>query len=420
MIEPFKTHSFAVLFYLKKRARDQNPQIPIYIRITVDGKRTEWSTGRHCLESEWDSYTRRSKGNKEHARSVNSWLDLLYSKAHACRQELYAAGKAFSPLHIRKMMQGEELEPPKMLSDVWDYHTGQIAGLLGKGYTPATLQKYKSVYRVLKKFLLLKTKNDDIKLDDIDYQLVRDFDYYLKVDYGVKINTAIQMVKKLRTMMKIANEIGWAKRNPFVAYRAKKEEIFREYLTSDELHELAVKKLPKKRLLLTRDLFLFSCYTGLSYADVVKLTRADIVKGEDGGIWLQTHRVKNNNRVRVPLLSPALKLIEHYKDFPRYLDEDFLLPKISNQRTNYYLKEIMKAMGWTKWLTFHCARHTFATTVTLTNGVPIETVGQMLGHKNIRSTQIYARVTDTKVSRDMKKLKKLYQGQPLVLVNEPH
>jgi integrase len=264
----------------------------------------------------------------------------------------------------------------------------------------------------------LKTKADDIKLDDINYQLVRDFDYYLKVDYGVKTNTAIQMVKKLRTIMKVANEIGWAKRNPFVAYRAKKEEVFREYLTSAELHALAVKKLPKKRLLLTRDLFLFSCYTGLSYADTVKLKSGDIVKGEDGGIWLQTHRVKNNNRVRVPLLSPALKLIDHYKDFPRYLDEDFLLPKISNQRVNYYLKEITRTMGWSKLLTFHCARHTFATTVTLTNGVPIETVGQMLGHKNIRSTQIYARVTDTKVSKDMRKLKKMYQGQQLFLASD--
>ncbi|GAA4321397.1 hypothetical protein GCM10023149_21240 [Mucilaginibacter gynuensis] len=188
-------------------------------------------------------------------------------------------------------------------------------------------------------------------------------------------------------------------------------------MTSEELNALALKKL-KKRLVLTRDLFLFSCYTGLSYSDTVRLTAEDIVKGEDGGIWLETHRMKNNNRVRVPLLSPALKLIEHYKSYPRFPDEDFLLPKLSNPRVNFYLKEIMKEMGWTKWLTFHCARHTFATTVTLTNGVPIETVGQMLGHKNIRSTQIYARVTDTKVSRDMSALKKKYAGQELTLAKE--
>ncbi len=387
------------------------------MRITVDGQRTEWSTGRHCDPAEWDKHTKRVKGTREQARSVNSWLDVLYSRAHACRQELYLAGKRFTPQHIRKMMQGEDLEPAKMLSDVWNYHTNQIAGLLGKGYTPATLQKYRSVFRILRKFLLIRNKQDDIKLDDIDFQLVRDFDYYLKTEHKVKINTAVQMVKKLRTVMKLANEIGWAKRNPFAAYRAKKEEVHREFLTSVELHDLAVKKL-KKRLVLTRDLFLFSCYTGLSYADIVRLKAADIRKGEDGGIWLETQRIKNNNRVRVPLLSPALRLIEHYKNYPRILDEDFLLPKISNARANYYLKEIMKEMGWVKWLTFHCARHTFATTVTLTNGVPIETVGQMLGHKNIRSTQIYARVTDTKVSKDMKPLKRKFASQELTLMKE--
>nr|MCS3811976.1 site-specific recombinase XerD [Mucilaginibacter sp. X4EP1] len=358
------------------------------------------------------------KGNKENARSVNSWLDTLNARAFAARQDLFLSGKDFGPIHIRKMMQGEELEPPKMLSDIWTYHTDQIAGLIGKDYTAGTLQKYKAAFRILKRFILLRTQSDDIRLDKIDYRFVRDFDYYLKTDYGVKINTAVQIVKKLRTMIKIAIEVGWAKQDPFIAYRAKTEEVFREFLTSDELQQLAEKKLSRKRLHIARDLFLFSCYTGLSYADTAKLTTADIVKGEDGGIWIQTHRVKNNNRVRVPLLSPALRLMDHYKDYPRILDEDFILPKMSNQKANAYLKEITKALGWSKYLTFHCARHTFATTVTLTNGVPMETVGQMLGHKNIRSTQIYARVTDTKVSHDMRKLKKLYQGQPLYLSDD--
>jgi integrase len=224
------------------------------------------------------------------------------------------------------------------------------------------------------------------------------------------------MVKKLRTIIKIAYEIGWINRDPFIAYRARHEEVHREYLTSAQLDLLATRRFKRKRLIVVRDLFLFSCYTGLSYADTVKLKRSDILKGEDGGLWIQTYRMKNNNRVRVPLLSPALRLIEHYNDYPRVLDEDFVLPKISNQKANAYLKDITALMGWTKRLTFHCARHTFATTVTLTNGVPIETVGQMLGHKSIGTTQLYARITDTKVSRDMRPLKKKYKGQELSLV----
>jgi site-specific recombinase XerD len=357
------------------------------------------------------------KGNKAEARAINSWLDTLNTRAHSSRQDLYAAGKSFEAVHIHKLMQGEELDPPKMLSEAWNYHTSQIAGLLGKDYTPGTLAKYKTVHSVLKKYIKLKHQRDDIRLDDIDYRFVRDFDYYLKTDYGVKINTAVQMVKKLRTVVKIAYEIGWVKRDPFIAYRVRHEEVHREYLSSGELQQLAARKFKRKRLIVVRDLFLFSCYTGLSYADTVKLKRADILKGEDGGLWIQTFRMKNNNRVRIPLLSPALRLIGHYKDYPRLFDEDFILPKVSNQKANAYLKDITSLMGWTKRLTFHCARHTFATTVTLTNGVPIETVGQMLGHKSLQTTQLYARVTDTRISRDMKPLKKKYAGQELSLTD---
>jgi site-specific recombinase XerD len=404
-----------VLFLLKAPKNKLNTLLHIYIRLNINGKREEWSTGKRCLREEWNNQTKRIRGNKEEARITNAWLDVLYTRAYSCRLELYTSGKPFQAVHIRKLMQGEEIDPPKMLSEAWSYHTNQIAGLLGKDYTPGTLAKYKTVYRVIKKYVAMKNKADDIRLDEIDYRFVRDFEYYLKTDYGVKINTAIQMVKKLRTVIKIAYEIGWVKRDPFIAYRVRHEEVHREYLTSNELNELAKRRFRKRRLNVVRDLFLFSCYTGLSYADTVKLKRADILKGEDGGLWIQTYRTKNNNRVRVPLLSPALRLVEHYKDYPRILDEDFILPKISNQKANAYLKDITSMMGWTKRLTFHCARHTFATTVTLTNGVPIETVGQMLGHKSINTTQLYARITDTKVSRDMKPLKKKYVGQELFL-----
>jgi death-on-curing family protein len=264
---------------LKHRTCKHEDIIPIYIRLTVNGTREEWSTGRRCRPEDWDNKLKRVKGNKEEARSINHWLDLLSARAYACKQEIYASGKQLHAVQIRKLMQGEELDPPKMLSQVWTYHTNQIAGLVGKSYTPGTLQKYTSVFRILKKYLMLRTLADDIRLDQIDYRFIRDFEYYLKTDYGVKINTAIHMVKKLRTIMKVAQEIGWINRDPFVAYRAKKEEVFREYLTSLELHELATKKLSGKRLRRVRDLFLFSCYTGLSYADTVKLRSADIIKG---------------------------------------------------------------------------------------------------------------------------------------------
>jgi len=192
---------------------------------------------------------------------------------------------------------------------------------------------------------------------------------------------------------------------------------FLSILLTSVIFRIAAKKFKIRRLSTVRDLFVFSCFTGLSYADTVKLELDDIVTGEDGEHWLQTHRTKNNNRVRVPLLPPALKLIRLYHDDPRR-KENKLFPSISNQKANAYLKDIAKAVNIKKKLTYHVARHTFATTVTLTNGVPIETVGQMLGHKSIKSTQIYARVTDTKVRVDMGPLKERYEGQELSLENE--
>lgn len=309
-------------------------------------------------------------------------------------------------------MQGEELEPPKMLSVAWNYQLNYIFGLVGKTYSKATLQKYQASYKALTKFLKIKYQAEDIRLDQLDHQFVKDYEYYLKTDYGVQNNTAIQIIKKLRTIIHIAMDFGWLSRDPFITHRMKSTEVHRDYLTGEELSQLAVKRFSKK-LSLVRDIFLFSCYTGLSYADTVKLGIDDQVI-ENGETWIQTHRVKNNNRVRVPLLPPAMVLLTHYRNHPSTPKEK-LFPNITNQKANAYLKDISKKLELKKRLTYHCARHTFATTVTLTNGVPMETVGQMLGHKNIRSTQYYARVTDTKVKNDMQKLKEKFAEETLYI-----
>ena len=356
-------------------------------------------------------------GNKAEARETNLWLETLNARAHRCRQELYATGQPFTATHIRRLMQGEEIEPVKMISEAWDYYMNYVAGLIGKDYTFATLQKYRSGYKAFKAYLRFKYQTDDISFKILNYKFVKDYEYFLKTSYGVQNNTAIQHIRKLRTMIRIAMNFGWLSRDPFLAHRMHENEVHRDYLTAEELNLMAKKKMAPKRLLVARDLFLFSCYTGLSYSDTVKLTTDDLFQAENGDWWIQTYRVKNNNRVRVPLLPPALALLDFYKDHPRTL-EGKLLPAISNQRANGYLKEIARKLGIKKRLTYHCARHTFATTVTLTNGVPLETVGQMLGHKSIRTTQHYARITDTKIRIDMQPLKERYIGQQLYLGSE--
>lgn len=184
-----------------------------------------------------------------------------------------------------------------------------------------------------------------------------------------------------------------------------KREVDRQVLTSSELTRISLKEFGTERLAQVRDIFVFCCYTGLAYVDVYKLKRSEIVEGIDGGNWITIKRQKTDSPSRIPLLPPALAILKKYEDHPQVIGQDRLLPVLSNQKMNSYLKEIADLCGITKKLTFHMARHTFATTVTLANNVPIETVSKMLGHTNIKTTQHYAKLLDTRISSDMEKLK---------------
>ncbi len=201
----------------------------------------------------------------------------------------------------------------------------------------------------------------------------------------------------------MANE--WLDKNPFANYKSKVKEVERVYLTEEEIQSIIGKDFKTDRLSLVRDIFLFSCFTGLAYIDVKNLTKSHISFGIDGEKWIFTHRQKTESGSKIPILPVTQMIIDKYENHPQCINEGKLLPILSNQKMNAYLKEIAGVCEIEKELTFHIARHTFATTVTLTNGVPIESVSKMLGHKNLRTTQHYAKVLDRKVSEDMKILK---------------
>ena len=205
-------------------------------------------------------------------------------------------------------------------------------------------------------------------------------------------------------MVNLAVKLEWLEKNPFHAYQLKFDKVERDYLTKQELANLETKTFAIQRLQSVKDMFIFSCYTGLAYIDVFNLAPSNIVEISEGEFWIKTTRQKTNTAVTVPLLPKAMAIIEKYSDNPQSVADGKVLPVISNQKLKGYLKEITDICGITKPLTFHIARHTFATTVTLGNGIPIESVSRMLGHTDIRTTQIYAKIMDTKVSADMAKL----------------
>ncbi len=211
---------------------------------------------------------------------------------------------------------------------------------------------------------------------------------------------------------------GWLQRDPFIGFNLALREVEREALTAEELETMAGKNFVTDRLAQVRDIFLFSCFTGLAYADLQKLRRSEISTGIDGGKWIFTRRQKTDTASRIPILPMAQEILDRYANHPQCKAKDKVLPILSNQKMNAYLKEIGDCCGITKRLTFHIARHTFATTITLSNGVPIETVSKMLGHRNLKTTQHYAKILDRKVSQDMQALKEKLLAKPIAPLKE--
>lgn len=271
-----------------------------------------------------------------------------------------------------------------------------------------TLERYETSLRHTQEFMKWKYKIDDIDIKGLKYEFITDYEFWLKSVRKCDHNTSMKYLSNFKKIVNICLKNGWLDRDPFYGFKMAKREIERPFLVEDELNRITNKIFLIPRLAQVRDIFVFCCYTGLAYADVEKLTREEITTGIDGEKWIWTSRQKTDSATRVPLLPPALEILDRYKDDLQCADKGRLLPVLTNQKMNSYLKEIADACGITKKMTFHTARHTFATTVTLTNGVPIETVSKMLGHRNLKTTQHYAKILDKKVSEDMGMLRKKY------------
>jgi site-specific recombinase XerD len=251
---------------------------------------------------------------------------------------------------------------------------------------------------------MIQYRKQDLSLEELDFAFISNFERFLKINAGIEHNTVMGYIKRVKRIMTIAVNNKWIYANPFMAYKCTTRKTVRQELSEGELYRLASKKFKVKRLEEVRDCFLFSCYTGYAFVDAQKLTPQHIVS-RNGERWIETSRTKTEISANVPLLSQAAAIIEKYKDHDACTVTGKLLPMKSNQKMNAYLKEIADLCGIDKNLTTHMARHTFATTVTLGNDVPIETVSKMLGHTKITTTQIYARVREKKISRDMSVLK---------------
>jgi len=411
------SNNVSILFYLKKPKIYISGVVPIYLRLTVNGKRSEISTSKDCLPEKWNKDSGHMNGTKEEAKVLNTYLDTLQAKLFEVHQKLLAKGETISALAIKNKFTGTD-EKPLSLVNIFTDHNNKIRALLGDEFAPGTLERYKTSLKHTIDFLQWKYKISDIDIRKIDHPFITEFEFYLRSVRKCNNNSAVKYIKNFGKIIRICIANGWIDKNPFANYKSKIKEVEREFLVEEEIQSIIAKSFPTQRLKLVRDIFIFSCYTGLAYIDVKNLTKNNITIGIDGEKWIFTHRQKTESPSNIPLLPIAQEIINQYKEHPQCLNEDRLLPILSNQRMNSYLKEIADVCGINKELTFHIARHTFATTVTLTNGVPIESVSKMLGHKNIRTTQHYAKIVDRKVGIDMKQLKDKLNSKSIIAKKE--
>ena len=404
--------TFSILFWIYAK-RIKNNEAPLYARITIDGKKLNISLKRRTDTRLWNAQKQRIKGTGSKAKYLNQYLDEVYSKLFQCYQELRADDKRITPHSIKSKFLGDDKIGRYTLSDLIAYHNDKMFRKLHRNTSRLYLTSQKYILLFVKK----EYKMDDMELADLDYKFILNFENFLRGHrprhYQKQIgnNAVMKHIQRLRRMVTLAYQIEWIDNDPFRKFKQKLVPTHRGFLTSGELKRIEELKIDSLRLRTVKDLFMFSCYTGISYVDLMLLTNESLVMGIDNTYWIATKRQKTRNPVKIPLLAKAFNLIKTYQGDNRCQVEKTLFPRISNQKVNAYLKEIAVEAEIQKNLTFHMARHTFATTVTLSNGVPIETISKMLGHRKLSTTQIYAKVVERKVFDDMQILREKLEGK---------
>lgn len=398
--------TFSILFWVYNK-RATNGYAPLYARITVNGKRLNISLKRKISLALWNPDKQRAKGHSNDSREINQYLNGVHSQLFQCYQELRASNERITPQSIKSTYFAEESKYYTMC-DIIEYHNSQMFDKLRGNTSRLYLTSQKYILLFIKK----EYKKQDMELSKLDYGFILKFESFLRKHkpnhYQPQIgnNAVMKHIQRLRRMITLAFQIEWIEKDPFIRFKQRLVKTNRGYLSADELKRLEEQNISSQRLKSVRDMFLFSCYTGLAYCDLMELKNDNLVIGRDGKPWIVTTRKKNENTVNVPLLPKPLALIDQHRMNNETIINDTLFPSISNQKMNSYLKEIAILAEITKNLTFHMARHTFATTIALSNGMPIETISKLLGHTKLTTTQIYAKVVEKKVSDDMELLLK--------------
>ncbi len=403
--------TFKILFYVRKNYVNKSGKVGIMVRITLNGEISQFSSKLDIDLNSWDTKSGKATGKSSQANQLNATLDEIRASIIHHYREIERQESHVNAEKIRNAFLGVTVKK-QMLLEVFKQHNDEMSKLVGIGKSKDTVQKYQRTYRCLESFMKHQYTINDIALREINYSFITEFETYIRTECSCGINTTAKYIQRFKHIIIIAKNNGWIQSDPFLNFKIRLEKVDRGYLTQEELSAIMNRKFILKRLEQVKDLFVFSCFTGLAYIDVYSLRERHIRKSFDERLWVMKKRKKTGIQSNILLLDIPKMILKKYKD---KLADGKVLPVLSNQKMNAYLKKIADLSGIEKNLTFHLARHTFATTVTLAKGVPMETVSKMLGHTSLKTTQIYARITDQKIGHDMQELSEKLQGMDKML-----
>lgn len=388
-----------VSFYLKKSETDVGGNCPVMAKLSI-GKYSEaaFSVKMKVSQSRWTSG--RASGKSVAAKEINNRLDEIRAMALSIYSELSAVRDGVTAEEIKSILLGMASGQETLLG-YFRRFINCFEKRVGVNRTMKSLRAYRNAYNHIERFLQTKYKLSDIPFSALDRSFIDKYDLYLRTERNLAPGTIINLTVQLKTIVGEAIADGIITASPFLGYEPVRPKAVQKYLTAEELHRIMTTPLHRQTLYHVRDMFLFSCFTGISYRDMCLLTKSNLCSAEDGTWWIKSARQKTKIEFEIPLLDLPLQILKKYSDTA---PDDKLLPMYCNSMLNHYLKEIAQICHINRPLVFHAARHTYATEITLSHGVPLETVSKMLGHSQIETTQIYAKVTDDKIDADTKAL----------------
>jgi len=391
--------TYRILFFTRKTRPNKDSLVAITIRITIDGKSIEFNPKLCVNPAIWNPIGK-AEGKTKEAREINQAMDKVRTDLKNLYNIIYDRDGYVTPEKLRNSYLGIDIQQNTLLN-MYDKLVEQKRCLVGNTIRDTTLEKYLATQRRISEYILFQYNKNDIPLKEVNYLFVNNYEIYLKSKCGCGHNSSVKHLRYLKKILTDALKNRYITIDPFDNYRLGYKAVDKEYLLESEVKKLLSKTFTVRRLEEVRDIFIFQCFTGIAYIDVANLTLDNIIEGENGEKWIRLYRQKSSVQANIPLLEIPQIILEKYKG----REDGNLIPIHTNQKMNAYLKEIADLCGIKKKLTTHCGRHTYAT-IMLTKGVSIESVSKMLGHTNITTTQIYAKVLNQKIASEVNKVRK--------------